>query len=70
VKETDSGGVLAEVSSIEIHPNFDVAGRFDDDVAIWKLASPIQKSSTIEYATLAAADSDPAAETLATVSGW
>lgn len=70
MKETDSGGVLAEVSSIEIHPNFDVARRFDDDVAIWKLATPIQKSSTIGYATLAAANTDPAAETLATAAGW
>ncbi|KAH6692220.1 extracellular trypsin protease [Plectosphaerella plurivora] len=65
-----SGGILSEVSSIEIHPQFDIKRPFDSDVAIWKLSTPIPKSQNIGYATLAAADSDPTARTLMTAAGW
>ncbi|KAL9944076.1 hypothetical protein D7B24_007922 [Verticillium nonalfalfae] len=64
-----SGGTLVRVSSIVVNPGY-VASRYDNDFAIWKLATPIPTSSTISYATLAAANSDPAANTLTTTAGW
>ncbi|KAM0330628.1 hypothetical protein ACHAQA_003577 [Verticillium albo-atrum] len=64
-----SGGTLVRVSSITIHPSY-AASRYDNDVAIWKLSTSIPASSTVGYATLAAANSDPAANTLTTTAGW
>jgi trypsin len=64
-----SGGTLVQVSSIKIHPSFS-SSTLDSDVAILKLATAIPTSSTISYATLAAAGSDPAANSVATVAGW
>jgi trypsin len=64
-----SGGTLVQVSSIKIHPSFS-SSTLDSDVAILKLATAIPASSTIGYATLAAAGSDPAADSVATVAGW
>lgn len=64
-----SGGTVVRVSSIAIHPSY-AASRYNNDVAIWKLSTSIPTSSTISYATLAAAGSDPVAGSTASVAGW
>lgn len=64
-----SGGTLSTVSSIRIHPNYNDATS-DYDIAILKLATAVPTSSTIGYATLAAAGSDPAAGATVTTAGW
>lgn len=64
-----SGGVTSAVASLNIHPQYD-ARIVDKDVSILKLRTPIATSSTINYATLAAAGSDPAANTVARTAGW
>ncbi|KAG8623745.1 hypothetical protein KVT40_008721 [Elsinoe batatas] len=56
-----SGGTVVRVSSIINNPAFNLAAELDSDVAILKLATSLPQSSTISYATLAAAGSDPAA---------
>ncbi|KAM0545343.1 hypothetical protein ACHAPJ_011415 [Fusarium lateritium] len=65
-----SGGVVSRVSSITIHPSFSGLSTLNNDVAIWKLSTPIASSSTISYASLAASGSDPAAGASVTVAGW
>ncbi|KAF1359111.1 trypsin-like protease-like protein 1 [Lizonia empirigonia] len=65
----NSGGTLVKVSSISVHPSFS-SSTLDSDVAIWKLATDIPTSSTIGYATLPAANSDPVAGSTSTVAGW
>ncbi|KAK7432141.1 hypothetical protein QQZ08_001431 [Neonectria magnoliae] len=65
----NSGGTLVGVSSITIHPSY-TSSNINNDVAIWKLSTSIPTSSTISYATLAAAGSDPVAGSIATVAGW
>ncbi|KZM26923.1 Trypsin [Ascochyta rabiei] len=65
----NSGGTLVSVSSIKVHPNFDES-TLNNDIAIWKLATPISTSSTIGYVTLPAANSDPASGSTTTVAGW
>ncbi|KAF2683686.1 trypsin-domain-containing protein [Lentithecium fluviatile CBS 122367] len=62
-----SGGVTALVSKIVIHPNF---SGINYDAAILTLSSSIPTSSTIGYAKLPAAGSDPVAGTTTTVAGW
>lgn len=69
VQNRASGGVLVKVASISTHPSFS-SSTLDSDVAIWKLATSIPASSTISYATLPAAGSDPAAGSIATTAGW
>ncbi|CAO2650811.1 Nn.00g091080.m01.CDS01 [Neocucurbitaria sp. VM-36] len=65
----NSGGTLVQVSSIKVNPGY-VSSTYDADVAIFKLATAIPTSSTISYATLPAAGSDPVAGSTATVAGW
>ncbi|KAF3052402.1 hypothetical protein E8E11_011617 [Didymella keratinophila] len=65
----NSGGVTSPVASLNIHPQYD-ANIINKDVAILKLRTPIPESSTVKYATLAAAGSDPAANTIARTAGW
>ncbi|KAF1946864.1 trypsin precursor [Clathrospora elynae] len=65
----NSGGTLVSVTSVKVHPNYS-SGLQDYDVAIWKLATSIPSSSTIGYASLAAANSDPASGSTTTVAGW
>ncbi|XPS73274.1 Trypsin [Ascochyta lentis] len=65
----NSGGTLVRVSSITVHPSFS-SSTLNNDVAIWKLATAIPTSSTIGYASLPAANSDPAAGSTTTVAGW
>jgi trypsin len=57
------------VSSVTVHPSYRSSGQ-DYDVAIWKLSSNVATSATIGYASLAAANSDPAAGSTTTVAGW
>jgi trypsin len=64
-----SGGVTATISSVRLHPNYN-DDTSDYDMAVLKLSSPISTSSTISYATLAAAGSDPAAGSTVTTAGW
>ncbi|KAJ4984206.1 trypsin A chain (extracellular trypsin protease) [Stagonosporopsis vannaccii] len=64
-----SGGVVSAAASLNAHPQYNNR-IIDKDVAIIKLRTPIATSSTIRYATLAAAGSDPAANTVARVAGW
>ncbi|KAH7400627.1 trypsin-like cysteine/serine peptidase domain-containing protein [Phaeosphaeria sp. MPI-PUGE-AT-0046c] len=64
-----SGGVLSTVSSFVLHPNYNDANS-ESDIAILKLSTPVQTSSTISYAKLAASGSDPVAGSVATVAGW
>ncbi|KAF2130696.1 trypsin-like protease-like protein 1 [Dothidotthia symphoricarpi CBS 119687] len=64
-----SGGTVVRVSSIVVNPSFS-SSTLDSDVALYRLATPIAASSTIAYATLAAAGSDPASGSSATVAGW
>ncbi|KAF1952835.1 hypothetical protein CC80DRAFT_494983 [Byssothecium circinans] len=64
-----SGGTLAAVASFTLHPNSTNSAPVWD-VAILKLATPIRTSSTIAYATLPKAGSDPVAGSIATAAGW
>ncbi|KAM0197248.1 hypothetical protein ACHAPA_004127 [Fusarium lateritium] len=64
-----TGGVTSRVSSIRANPSFS-GSTLDGDVALLKLSTPIQTSSTISYARLAASGSDPAAGAQLTVAGW
>ncbi|KAF1852222.1 trypsin-domain-containing protein [Cucurbitaria berberidis CBS 394.84] len=64
-----SGGTVSAASAVRVNSGY-VASTYDGDVAIIKLATPIPTSSTITYATLAAAGSDPASGTLTSVAGW
>ncbi|XWW94261.1 hypothetical protein V2A60_002204 [Cordyceps javanica] len=69
----------AQVASTITHPDYD-SGRDEygmvegtehhNDVAILKLATPIEKSSDIDYATLPPAGSDAAVGSNATAAGW
>jgi trypsin len=52
-----------------MHPSFS-GSTLDSDVALLKLSTPIQTSSTISYGRLAASGSDPAAGAQLTVAGW
>jgi secreted trypsin-like serine protease len=61
----DDGGARVRVASIATHPGFDPA-TFRNDVAILRLASPVAAAPV----ALAAAGSDPAPGTPATVLGW
>lgn len=64
-----SGGTQVGVSRIIVNPSYN-SRTTDFDVAVWKLASSIPESSTIGYATLPAAGSDPAAGSIVTTAGW
>ncbi|KJK75903.1 hypothetical protein H634G_09268 [Metarhizium anisopliae BRIP 53293] len=70
------GGVDAKVVSRIKHPNYHVGGPPDfypfvlNDIAILKLATPIEESKSIRYATLAANSSDPVVNSIAIVAGW
>lgn len=64
-----SGGTVVKVSRITIHPSFS-SSTLDSDVAVFKLATGIPTSSTISYASLPEANSDPAAGAVHSVAGW
>ncbi|CBX98733.1 hypothetical protein IAQ61_007643 [Plenodomus lingam] len=64
-----SGGVVSQVTRLIPHPEYNT-GLTDNDAAIFKLATPVQTSSSITYATLAPAGNDPAPGSTLTVAGW
>ncbi|KAH6629322.1 trypsin [Boeremia exigua] len=64
-----SGGVVVPALSLHMHPEYNPSIT-DNDYAIIKLAAPIETSSTIGYATIAAAGTDPEAGIVATTAGW
>jgi trypsin len=63
-----SGGVVAAISNVIIHPSFGGTDR-SNDIAILKLSTPIATSANIAYARLPTANSDPAAGTVLSVAG-
>ena len=72
IQKTTTGGVTSRITKIVSHPSY-VAKTADNDVSLWQLTTPIQasvNSSAIGFATLPLQDSDPAADSVATVSGW
>ncbi|KAM5349925.1 hypothetical protein ACJ41O_006430 [Fusarium nematophilum] len=65
----NTGGTLVGVSQIIIHPSYS-SSTINNDVAIWRLSTPISTGSSVSYARLPAQGSDPVAGSLATVAGW
>lgn len=65
-----SGGTVAQVSRIIVHPRYVEGASYDNDVAIFKLATSIPATGGVQYATLAASGNDPAAGTTVTTAGW
>jgi secreted trypsin-like serine protease len=63
-RKLDGSGTRHNVSSIAIHPNWD-ANTFDNDVAVWRLATAVKGGT---FATLATADAATGVQLLAT--GW
>lgn len=57
------------VSKILVNRNYSLTNK-NNDVALWRLDTPIQASETIAYAKLPAAGSDPEAGTTVTIAGW
>lgn len=58
-----------EVASAAVYPRYSGIRR-RHDIAILKLATPIEESDMIRYATLPASGSDPVLNTIAVVAGW
>ena len=67
--DSTAGGVTANVAEIIIHPGY-VASTFENDIAIWKLASPVAEGGAVGFASLPAAGFDPADGAILTVAGW
>ncbi|EXU98743.1 peptidase S1 domain protein [Metarhizium robertsii] len=61
--DSRQGGVEVEVASAALHPRYSSIRRHDD-IAILKLATPIEESDMIRYATLPASGSDPVLNTI------
>ncbi|KJK76139.1 hypothetical protein H634G_08545 [Metarhizium anisopliae BRIP 53293] len=67
----DSGGVVAEVESVVVHPEYkNTIVEVNNDIAIIKLSTPIQQSEIISYAELPARDSSPEINSIAVAAGW
>ncbi|KID64680.1 Peptidase cysteine/serine, trypsin-like protein, partial [Metarhizium brunneum ARSEF 3297] len=67
----DSGGVVAEVESVVVHPDYKrFIGEVNNDIAILKLSTPIQESEIISYAKLPASGSSPVIGSIAVAAGW
>lgn len=65
----NSGGILASVVSVAVHPKYD-ANTVDYDVAVMTLSTPLTFSSTIAAATLIGSGAEPTASESTTVIGW
>ncbi|KAH7024880.1 trypsin-like cysteine/serine peptidase domain-containing protein [Microdochium trichocladiopsis] len=65
-----SGGVQVGVSQIVVHENYSVPYFSANDVALWRLSTPIRTSSTISYVKLPSQGSDPAGGLSAVTAGW
>lgn len=82
MQNRDSGGIVARAANLTVHPGYtgkntipEGLGReygvFLDDIAILKLATPIEENGeTIRYASLPEGGTDPEANSKATVAGW
>ncbi|KAF5120248.1 Trypsin [Metarhizium anisopliae] len=79
VNRTNGGGVEVKVASIKQHPDYRLnptkVGQTGpdfaiNDIAIIKLATPIQESKTIRYARLPEDGFDPAPNSTAIAIGW
>ncbi|QLI69573.1 uncharacterized protein G6M90_00g053390 [Metarhizium brunneum] len=79
VNRTNGGGVKVKVASIKQHPDYRLnptkVGQTGpdfaiNDIAIVKLATPIQESKTIRYARLPEDGFDPAPNSTAIAIGW
>ncbi|KAK8912228.1 Trypsin [Metarhizium anisopliae] len=69
--DKESGGVVAEVESVVVHPDYKVfVGDVNNDIAILKLSTPIEESETISYAKLPASGSSPVIDSIAVAAGW
>ncbi|KAK0388347.1 hypothetical protein NLU13_4592 [Sarocladium strictum] len=64
-----SGGTVASVSSITVHPGYNDS-VLDNDIALWKLAQPLGEGNNIGYVKLPTQGSDPSANSTTTVAGW
>ncbi|EFY89440.1 trypsin-like protease [Metarhizium acridum CQMa 102] len=74
-----SGGVEIKVKTYKRHPDYrrtsgpigETKGEYPkSDIAILKLATPVEESDKIGYAKLPANGSDPAPNTVALAAGW
>ncbi|KAI9054072.1 hypothetical protein LZ554_001243 [Drepanopeziza brunnea f. sp. 'monogermtubi'] len=64
-----SGGTVSNVTEIRIHPAYRaVVGQ--NDIAVWRLATPLQPSDTIGYAKVVPQGYDPPVNLGATTAGW
>ncbi|KID84772.1 Peptidase cysteine/serine, trypsin-like protein [Metarhizium guizhouense ARSEF 977] len=66
--DSRQGGVEVQVASAALYPRYSSIRRHDD-IGILKLATPIEESDMIRYATLPASGSDPVLKTTAVVAG-
>ncbi|KID81821.1 Peptidase cysteine/serine, trypsin-like protein [Metarhizium guizhouense ARSEF 977] len=67
--DKETGGVVAEVKSNLLHPDYNHFKR-GNDIAILKLSTPIEESKTISYAKLPAGGSSPVIGSTAVAAGW
>ncbi|KAF4465910.1 trypsin-related protease [Fusarium albosuccineum] len=65
----DAGGQKVNVSFFNVHPSYN-SSNADNDIAIVRLASPIEDTAVIGYATLPKHCSDPVPNSTATTAGW
>lgn len=72
IKYREKGGIVSEVASWKIHPDYHETQTdgWPNDIAILKLATPIEESKTVGYARLPANGSDPVAGSIAIAAGW
>ncbi|KAK8917100.1 Trypsin [Metarhizium anisopliae] len=69
VSNKDTGGVVAEVKSTVLYPEYKPRGN-RNDIAILKLSTPILESETIAYTQLPATGSEPGARSTVVAAGW
>ncbi|KAH0596655.1 hypothetical protein MHUMG1_05773 [Metarhizium humberi] len=67
----DSGGVVAAVESVVVHPDYKNLGfELNNDIAILTLSTPIEESEIISYAKLPERGSSPVIDSIAIAAGW
>jgi len=64
-----SGGTQVAVRQILIHPSYS-SSNINNDIALWRLSTPINAGGNIGYVSLPASGSDPAGGSSSTVAGW
>lgn len=63
------GGSLVTVKAVSVHSKY-VHGRFDSDVAVIELATPLSLGATIKPVVLPASGKEPQVNAPVVVSGW